>query len=172
MNNGLGDTQKGERCVLRCLVYIFVLRSSRWANIDYLLASAVKGKGVRMIKDSYDVACEHEKFFFIRAENLPEHIRLDLPADAWVFVVPKFHIGAHKAECQGTYSPNYTLHIARWDGEGVERLWWRLHAAAPSTKEMGRGSRWETLDDFCGFSNWRKTVQFGRCLLYSPELLS
>ena len=26
---------------------------------------------------------------------------------------------------------------------------------------MGRGSRWETINDFCGFSNWRKTVQFG-----------
>ena len=107
------------------------------------------------------MACEHGKAFFIRAAKLPPDVKLDLPDDALVFVVPKFHVGAHKEECQGTYSPNYTLHVARWDGEGVERLWWRLHACAPSTREMGRGSRWETIDDFCGFSNWRKTVQFG-----------
>lgn len=51
--------------------------------------------------------------------------------------------------------------MARWDGEHVERLWAWLNAAAPSTKEMSPGARWETIDDFCGFANWRKTTQFG-----------
>ncbi len=51
----------------------------------------------------------------------------------------------------------------------MERHWAWLNAAAPSTKEMSPGARWETIDDFCGFANWRKTVQFGKsyCLCSS-----
>ena len=114
-----------------------------------------------MLKDSYDIACEWSKGFFVRVGDLPEDIRPGVPADQWVFVVPKFHVTAHKESCQSNFSSNYTVHTARWDGEHVERLWAWLNAAAPSTKEMSQGARWETIDDFCGFSNWRKTVQFG-----------
>ncbi len=132
-----------------------------WANIDYVLASAVKGTGVRRIMNSYDVGCEHEKGFFVRAQEFPELISLDLPRDAWVFVVPKFHVSAHKPECQGMFSPNYVPHAARFDGEHVERLWSFLNPSASSLKEMGPGARKETLDDLCAFNNWRKTVKFG-----------
>lgn len=111
--------------------------------------------------DSYDVGCEHEKGFFQRAVEFPDHIKLDLPKDAWVFVVPKFHVSAHKPECQGAFSPNYVPYTARFDGEHVERLWSMLNPAAPSTKEMGPGSRKETLDDLCSFNNWRKTMNLG-----------
>ncbi|RDX42700.1 hypothetical protein OH76DRAFT_1362279 [Lentinus brumalis] len=149
LGKGVGDLQKGER----------------WANIDYLVASAVKGTGVRKIMDSYDVGCEHEKGFFERAVEFPDHIKLDLPKDGWVFVVPKFHVSAHKPECQGAFSPNYVPFSARFDGEHVERLWSMLNPAAPSTKEMGPGARKETLDDLCSFNNWRKTVNLGEQLL-------
>ncbi|KAI0686696.1 hypothetical protein C8T65DRAFT_590939 [Cerioporus squamosus] len=145
LGKGMGDMQKGER----------------WANIDYLVASAVKGSGVHRIIDSYDVGCEHEKGFFVRAAEFPDHIKLDLPSDAWVFLVPKFHVSAHKAECQAVYSPNYTRYAARFDGEHVERLWSVLNPAAGSTREMGPGSRKETLDDLCSFNNWRKIVSMG-----------
>ncbi|TFK80817.1 hypothetical protein K466DRAFT_503224 [Polyporus arcularius HHB13444] len=149
LGKGMGDMQKGER----------------WANIDYVLASAVKGTGVRRIMNSYDVGCEHEKGFFVRAQEFPELISLDLPRDAWVFVVPKFHVSAHKPECQGMFSPNYVPHAARFDGEHVERLWSFLNPSASSLKEMGPGARKETLDDLCAFNNWRKTVKFGEQLL-------
>ncbi len=132
-----------------------------WANIDYVLASAVKGKGVRKVMNSYDVGCEHGKGFFVRAKEFPDHIKLDLPANAWVFVVPKFHVSAHKPECQAVYSPNYVPYSARFDGEHVERLWSILNPAAPSLREMGPGSQKETLDDLCGFNNWRKIVKIG-----------
>ncbi|TFK79058.1 hypothetical protein K466DRAFT_469378, partial [Polyporus arcularius HHB13444] len=148
LGKGMGDMQKGER----------------WANVDYVLASAVKGTGVRRIVDSYDVGCEHGKGFFVRADEFPELIQLDLPSDAWVFVVPKFHVSAHKPECQSVYSPNYVPYTARFDGEHVERLWSFLNPSASSLKEMGPGARKETLDDLCAFNNWRKTVKFGEYL--------
>ncbi|RDX39693.1 hypothetical protein OH76DRAFT_1367263 [Lentinus brumalis] len=151
LGKGMGDMQKGERYV--------------WANIDYILASSVKGAGVRRILDSYDVGCEHEKGFFVRAQEFPELIKLDLPRNSWVFVVPKFHVSAHKPECQGMFSPHYVPYSARFDGEHVERLWAFLNPAASSLKEMGPGARKETLDDLCSFNNWRKTVKFGEQLL-------
>ncbi|KAL1940902.1 hypothetical protein VTO73DRAFT_7538 [Trametes versicolor] len=150
MPKGMGDMQKGERS---------------WANVDYVLASAVSGRRVKLIKDSYDVGCEHEKGFFERARDFPAQIKLEVPKEGWTFVVPKFHISAHKEACQGTFSPNYTPHMGRFDGEGVERNWPKLSGGAASTKEMTPGGRWETLDDFCGFANWRKTVQLGNDLL-------
>lgn len=143
---------------------IFGSSRHRWANVDYVLASAVSGSGVKKIKNSYDVGCEHEKGFFDRAEELPDAIKLTVPKDGWVFVVPKFHISAHKEACQAIFSPNYTPHMARFDGEGVERNWPKLSGGAASTKEMSPGGRWETLDDFCSFANWKKVVQSGAFL--------
>ncbi|KAL1947382.1 hypothetical protein VTO73DRAFT_14343 [Trametes versicolor] len=147
--NGLGDLQKGER----------------YRNIDYVVASSIRGWTLQKIKDSFDIACEWSKGFFARIKDLPEDLRPQVPDEEWVFIVPKFHIAAHKESCQANFSSNYTPYVARWDGEHVERLWAWLNAAAPSTKEMRPGARWETIDDFCGFANWRKTTQFGDDLL-------
>ncbi|CDO74326.1 hypothetical protein BN946_scf184348.g1 [Trametes cinnabarina] len=147
--NGMGDLQKGER----------------YRNIDYVLASSLRGCTVKKIKDSFDIACEWSKGFFLRAKDLPEELRIGIPPEEWVFVVPKFHVAAHKEMCQANYSSNYTPEVGRWDGEQVERLWSQMNAAGPSTKEMTPGARWEALDDFCNFNNWRKTTQFGNDLL-------
>jgi hypothetical protein len=37
-----------------------------------------------------------------------------------------------------------------------------MKGIAASTKEMGPGGRSDTLDDFCGFSNYRKLVGIGQ----------
>lgn len=129
--------------------------------MDFVLASSIRRTLLKSIKNSYDVACEWHKNFFSRIEDLPENLRPRIPADGWTFLVPKFHVAAHKESCQATYSPHWSLYAARFDGEHVERIWSRLNQAAPSTKEMGPGARWETLDDFCGFNNWRKITQLG-----------
>ncbi|KAI0348910.1 hypothetical protein OH77DRAFT_1465897 [Trametes cingulata] len=147
--NGLGDLQKGER----------------YRNVDYVVAASIRGWDIRMIKDSFDIACEWRKGFFARIQDLPEEMRPAVPEDEWVFIVPKFHIAAHKESCQANYSSNFTPFCARWDGEHVERLWAYLNGIASSIKEMTAAGRWETIDDFCSFSNWRKTVQLGDDLL-------
>ncbi|KAJ7844576.1 hypothetical protein B0H13DRAFT_1908834 [Mycena leptocephala] len=64
-------------------------------------------------------------------------------------------------KCHGPYSFNYTKGVGRTDGEGVERNWSWLNRAARFISVMGPGSRDDTLDDLCGWGNWRKTVDLG-----------
>ncbi|KAG6806717.1 hypothetical protein H0H92_010276, partial [Tricholoma furcatifolium] len=95
---------------------------------------------------------------------MPE--RLQLAGDTVMsWAVPKFHLPAHKPECHGPFALNYMHGVGRTDDEGVERNWAWLNGAAPSTSQMGPGSRHDTLDDFIGFSNFRKTVDYGDTLL-------
>jgi hypothetical protein len=56
------------------------------------------------------------------------------------------------------YSFTFTRGVGRVDGEGIERLWSTLKGGAVQTIEMGPGARRDTFNDFCGFSNWRKTI--------------
>ncbi|TFY78355.1 hypothetical protein EWM64_g5653 [Hericium alpestre] len=46
-----------------------------------------------------------------------------------------------------------------------EHNWSNTNGAASSTKEMGPGARHDTLDNYCGHSNWQKVVQMGHQLL-------
>ncbi|KAF9001224.1 hypothetical protein BDZ89DRAFT_1096061 [Hymenopellis radicata] len=48
--------------------------------------------------------------------------------------------------------------VGRTDGEAPERGWAASNGAAASTKEMGPGSRLDTLDDHFGDQNWRKVA--------------
>ncbi|KDQ58044.1 hypothetical protein JAAARDRAFT_129733, partial [Jaapia argillacea MUCL 33604] len=47
------------------------------------------------------------------------------------------------------------------NGEGPEWLWAWLNGAGPSTKEMGPGTRRDTINDFCAFMNWLKMIGMG-----------
>jgi len=71
------------------------------------------------------------------------------------------HIVIHEELCQQLYSLHYTPGVGRTDGEGIERNWSVLNGAACSTKEIGPGTQRDTLDDFCGFSNYKKVLAFG-----------
>ena len=57
---------------------------------------------------------------------------------------------------QASFSLNFTPHVGRTDGEAPERGWAATNAVANSTKEMGPGSRQDTLDDHFSDYNWRK----------------
>lgn len=52
--------------------------------------------------------------------------------------------------------------IARVDGEEPERHWSRHNMVAPSTREMGPGSRQDTLEDGFGSANWNKFAGIGK----------
>jgi len=78
------------------------------------------------------------------------------------FMVPKFHLPAHVGKCRTPYSFNYNPNVGRTDGEGVERGWSNINPIAASTKEMGPGSRRDTLDDHFGDFNWKKTTKIGK----------
>ncbi|KAJ3476363.1 hypothetical protein NLI96_g11205 [Meripilus lineatus] len=147
--NGLGDLQRGER----------------YCNMDYILMSSLVFSMVLIIVASYDIACQFFKNFFSRITSLPEKIQFQGQVPTIIPKVPKAHIIGHGLKCQTKYSFTWSRGVGRTDGEGIERLWSKLNKAAPSTQEMTPSGRRETLDDFCGFSNWMKTLGLGDLLL-------
>jgi hypothetical protein len=78
-----------------------------------------------------------------------------------IYLVPKFHLPAHILKCQVDYSFNLVPGVGQTDGEAPERGWSYINGVASSTKEMGPGSRRDTLDDLFGDYNWRKIAQIG-----------
>lgn len=131
----------------------------RYCNMDYIFVSSVLTLIGLWIIASYDIACQFFKNFFRRIDSLPSGMHPSMTR--FDVKILKAHIGCHGPSCQGAYSFNFTKGVGRTDGEGIERSWGWLNKAAPSVKEMGPSGRRETLDDFCGFANWRKTVGLG-----------
>ncbi|KAG2114604.1 uncharacterized protein F5147DRAFT_743818 [Suillus discolor] len=76
-----------------------------------------------------------------------------------------FHLKVHIDECQRNFSFNWSKHVGQTDGEAPERGWSNINRVAMSTKEMGPGSRQDTLDDHFGDWNWKKITALGRTLL-------
>ncbi|KAG2128668.1 uncharacterized protein EDB93DRAFT_1243527 [Suillus bovinus] len=87
----------------------------------------------------------------------------------FTYFVPKFHIAAHVAACQVNFSWNLTKWVGRTDGEAPEQGWANANRVASSTKEMGPGTRRDTLDDHFGDWNWKKTTMLGRTLKHKME---
>jgi hypothetical protein len=128
--------------------------------MDYLFFSSVMGTMLLLITASYDIACQWFRNFWTRMSAMPTEMQL--PSSVKVrFKVPKFHLPAHVKKCHAPFSFNYTKWVGRTDGEGVERNWAWLNMIARSISVMGPGAREDTIDDFCGYSNWRKTVGLG-----------
>ena len=88
---------------------------------------------------------------------MPEQLRL-APSTSVKFFVPKFYLPGHITKCQALFSFNFAPGVGRTDGEGVERNWSVLNGIARSVSMIGPGGRWDTIDDFCNYANWRKTI--------------
>lgn len=127
--------------------------------MDYIFLASTMGMMLALIYSSYDIACQWSTNFFSRmnAPTMPEWLRL-APSTVVKFLVPKFHLPGHTGKCQAPFSFNFARGVGRTDGEGVERNWSVLNGIARSVSMMGPGGRWDTLDDFCNHSNWRKTI--------------
>ncbi|KAF8223330.1 hypothetical protein L208DRAFT_1317366 [Tricholoma matsutake] len=86
---------------------------------------------------------------------MPAHLQF-VQTPAIQHKVPKFHVPPHTVVCHGPFLFNYSKWVGQTDGEGVERNWSWLNGAAGSTSHMGPGAHHNMLDDFMGFSNFRK----------------
>ena len=136
--------------------------------MDYVFLDSMlhqgPGLGKLPIVMSYDIACQYFINFFTRMEKYPPSFRLtQAPEDLNVFV-PKYHLNAHTMDCRLKYSLNLSPFVGHTDGKAPERGWAAINALAPSTKEMGPGSRRDTLDDHFGDQNWRKTTEMRQFL--------
>lgn len=132
--------------------------------MDYLFFSGLIGITLLTVLASYSIACQWSCNFWKRTKKMPEELQLP----DWVeiiFKVPKFHLPPMSRNAMAhPYSFNYTKGVGRTNGEGVERNWSWLNGAARSVSVMGPGAQEDTIDNLCGFSNWKKTVDLGMYL--------
>lgn len=145
--------------------------------MDFIAMSALTSYGPRdRTIFSYDIACQWEIHLRQRiADNrFPVHLRIELPSSPDLrFVIPKYHFWGHTGEGHNKYSLNLVPGVGRTDGEEVERNWWRHDATAASTREMGPGSRHDTLEDHFQWSNFEKLVRLGNYFSFTgPGLLT
>ncbi|KAJ7862664.1 hypothetical protein B0H14DRAFT_3444602 [Mycena olivaceomarginata] len=147
--NGVGDLQAGEK----------------YGNMDYIVASALRHLAqLLFFLFSYDIMCQWSKNLKERLLNLPPHVRFQVAHYFVKFVIPKLHILGHLKFCQDFFSLLFTLGAAQADMEGIERIWSSSGLMGASTREMGPGSRQDTLDDFWHYWNWNKVVGMGSTL--------
>lgn len=133
--------------------------------MDYISMSAL-----RLVWDqllplllSYDIMCQWIINLFERLarEDFPSHLRINIPQGDIKYAIPKYHFNGHGQLNHSQYSLNLKPGSGRMDGEEIERTWGRNNATAASTREMGPGSRHDTLEDHFGWHNFRKMVGLG-----------
>lgn len=110
---------------------------------------------------SFDVVCIYDVNFWPRNAILPAEWRLIRRPDSIVFLIPKFHLWAHKIECHAPYSFNYAPGVGQTHAETVEENWSVSNRAAAQTKMMGPGARQDTLEDIFAFHNLTVIREFG-----------
>lgn len=140
--------------------------------MDYLVFLALVGFTAIMLNISYDIACQWSKNLGNRMDSMPTHLHIPHSNMVIQYFVPKFHIVAHVAACQVNFSWNLTKWVGRTDREAPEWGWVNANCVASSTKEMGLGTRRDTLDDHFGDWNWKKTTTLGEFLTIDNYLLT
>jgi hypothetical protein len=128
--------------------------------MDYIFLSSLARTSLSLVTISYDIACQWSRNLCARMEKMPSWMHV-LDSTKIRFCVPKFHLAAHVPSCWAPFSFNFMKWVGRTDGEGVERNWSWLNGIARCVSMMGPGGRWDTLDDFCNYHNWRKTTATG-----------
>ncbi|KAF9017820.1 hypothetical protein BDZ89DRAFT_1140448 [Hymenopellis radicata] len=155
-SSGVGAVVCSRHDMKRGTAVINLKKGEKYIYMDYAVCLALRSNAPPDIVLSYDIACQWRKKFGLRIAMYPEWLRPPQPAASITYLIPKFHLPAHIAPCRYLYSFNYTPGVGRTDGEAPERGWAASNGAAASTKEMGPGSRLDTLDDHFGDQNWRK----------------
>ncbi|KAG6836119.1 hypothetical protein H0H93_011191 [Arthromyces matolae] len=145
----VGDLQLGEKYI----------------NMDYLVLLGLKDTEIEILKVSYDIVCQWHVLLREQMMSYPHHLHLGASIKHITFLVPKFHLAAHIEACNLLFSFRLANGVGRTDGEAPERGWANINLIAQSTKEMGPGSRRDTIDDFFNDSNWKKTTKFGPQML-------
>ena len=142
-----------------------LLTSCRFCNIDYVFSAtyAHLSQSVKKVV-SYDIACQWEVNLVQRLLTLPDHIRPEIPDGQIRYAIPKYHFSGHRGKEHNKYSFNLIPGVGRTDGEEIERNWSRHDATSGSTREMGPGSRHDTLEDHFGWANWQKLVGLGESI--------
>jgi hypothetical protein len=131
--------------------------------MDWIFASILLHIDPRLRKIiSYDIVCQWWINLRSRLKHLPPPMRLVLVMALLRFVIPKMQIKGHLPKCQTTYSLNLVPGSGQTCGEGIECPWVHIGGVGSSTREMGPGSREDTLNGHWGSWNWQKIVGLGK----------
>ncbi|KIM19515.1 hypothetical protein M408DRAFT_31155 [Serendipita vermifera MAFF 305830] len=143
----------GAVCRHECAIpgsFVNLFKGERYVNSDYAISNALSRlPNLKEIVLSYDIACQYSKQFFSRIDRSP---LLRQPNARLTFLVPKFHLPAHKEECRFQYSFNYAKGVGRTDGEAIERFWSPHNRLSGSTSKMTPNYRMDTLNS--NFYDW------------------
>ncbi|KAF6749650.1 hypothetical protein DFP72DRAFT_818655, partial [Ephemerocybe angulata] len=143
-------------------------KGERYCNMDFIFHWSLVIMALGLLQTffiSYDIACQWSKALIARITAIdPTSPILQSNVKAR-FLVPKFHLPAHIAACQTKFAFMFTPGAGLGDGEAPERGWGEANPLAPSTREMGPGTRRDTLDFNFGDYNWRKITGLGASLL-------
>lgn len=130
--------------------------------MDFIIFSCLFGVITTLIIFSYDICCQWSRNLKKRIPQLPRAMQLSPNvARTLKFVIPKFHLHNHGIDCQINYNLNWLRHCAQSDLEDPERWWAHINPISMSTREMGEGSRHDTINDHALAWNWRKITNFG-----------
>ncbi|VDB95702.1 unnamed protein product [Peniophora sp. CBMAI 1063] len=141
--------------------------------MDWVFCGALSFLRCAEVTVCYDIACQWSKRLHERINKMssneavfPGAIRfLQHHVDKTItYVVPKFHLYAHKMFCQLRYALGLLFGVGITDGEGAERVWSGANPAASSLREMGAGGMSDTMDDMCSSWNWRKVCGIANLL--------
>ncbi|KAH6890716.1 hypothetical protein BKA70DRAFT_1120446 [Coprinopsis sp. MPI-PUGE-AT-0042] len=158
--SGLGAAQCARHDMKRALGVGDLQRGEKYPNMDFLVIYTITADGPVWIVLSYDIACQWSINFAACCERYgPRYHDPFKLGHSFQYLVPKFHLPAHILACQVAYSFNYHPGVGRTEGEAPERGWADSNGLAYSTREMGPGSRRDTLDDHFGAVNWMKITK-------------
>ncbi|KAF6754839.1 hypothetical protein DFP72DRAFT_1067991 [Ephemerocybe angulata] len=142
-------------------------KGERYCNMDFIFhwSLVVLALGIlHTFYISYDIACQWSKYLMERISKIDPKSPILQSGSRSRFLVPKFHLPAHIAPCQTKFAFMFTPGAGLGDGEAPERGWGEANPLAPSTREMGPGTRRDTLDYNFGDYNWRKIIDLGASL--------
>ncbi|KAJ7271334.1 hypothetical protein B0H12DRAFT_972467, partial [Mycena haematopus] len=164
-SSGIGAVDCARHNMKRPLAVGDLQLGERYLNMDYIFFMSIAGTELVRFFVSYDIACQWFIYIWTRLSDYKnETIMIEGKGKFMTFLVPKFHLPAHIEECNLKFSFNLTLDVGQTDGEAPERGWADANPLARSTKEMGPGSRRDTLDDHFNDWNHKKIISLGRTL--------
>ncbi|KAJ7303567.1 hypothetical protein DFH08DRAFT_986436 [Mycena albidolilacea] len=139
----------------------------RYINMDYMFFRSISHLPLLRFFVSYNIVCQWQINLWNRLSAYQDPALAIDTAKEFTFLVPKFHLPIEA--CNLKFSFNLTPDIRQTDSEPPERGWANTNPLARSTKEMGPGSRCDTLDDHFNGWNHKKIIALGATLCRKVE---
>ena len=91
----------------------------RYLNVDFIFWKQLRCGKILVLYVSYDIACQWHKNLRERMNIYPNKEELWNGTRYVTYLVPKFHLPAHIADCNLLFFFNLTRGVGRTDGEAT-----------------------------------------------------